>query len=425
MNSILNSLSSSPIANVMLKDVSLDDYAYQLQSALPAGTREKVSLAIPTVGFDKKVSIDLPKYGLLQGLVLKLNFTIANTGTSTITYVKMAQNFLLLLKSAVLSGHSREICELSGISNFAKILEMEAGVKQAILNAGLYSLSGLTASASNLISGEYNLYIPMFFPFFDRLNTLIDMEFAEPINLSFTLGSANQVFQAQRSSAFNADKSSVIAYYLQMSENDVRQRQNAVFSLEKPTSIMSFSSYPEVPVVYTAPTAVGTDPVTLVCTPPSIRLNTPNLLVSTTVIVRCTSVPSGQTLNQALIPIETLEFRGNGKSLYSYTFDEFALENCIFSEKKGSYKMNRYAPSADLVPSENVFTHYWSLSNSPDFFSGGVSAKNLSDFSVNVTFNPSVTGAGTYVYTIEIVHLYLNIVSYSGSSGKIGVSMAL
>lgn len=421
MNSILNSLSSSPIANVMLKDVSLDPYAYQLQSAMPAATREKVSLSIPTVGYDKKVSIDLPKYGLLQGIVLKLNFTIANDGTD---YVVMAQNFLLFLKSAVLSGHSREICELSGISNFAKILEMDQGSKQAILNSALYSLSNVEASDEIPIAGTYNLYIPLFFPFFDRLNTLIDMEFTEPLNLSFTLGSQTQIFKAARNSTFNASASEVLVYYLQMSENDVRQRQNAVFSLEKPTSIMSLSSYPEVPYAVSLTTATGSKVVPAQTA--TIKLNSPNLLVSTSIIIRCTK--DGTTnVSQSLLPVDTIEFKGNGKSLYKYTFDEFALENCIFSEKKGSYKMNKYIPAADVTPYENVFTHYWSLANSPDFFSGGVSAKNLSDFSVIVNFSPpnATANASAMSYSVEVVHQYVNIVSYSGSSGKIGVSMAL
>jgi hypothetical protein len=424
MNSVLNSLSSSPIAQVMLKDVSLDDYAYQLQSALPAGTREKVALDIPTVDFNKKVSLDLPKYGLLQGIVLKIGIIVAGEGSD---YVKMAQNFLLLLKSAVLSGHSREICELNGISNFAKILEMDYGTKQAILNASLNSISSLD-DEDTPIEGRYYLYIPLFFPFFDRLNTLIDMEFTEPLNLSFTLGPEEQIFSNASLSGIDPNDSQVILYYLQMSENDVRQRQNAVFSLEKPTSIMSFSSYPEVPWV-SASTLVSTTTTGVVAPQEAvIKLNTPNLLVSTTIIVRCTKDGSNG-LTQALLPIDTIEFKGNGKSLYKYNFLEFALENCIFSEKKGSYRMNIYAPTTDKIPYENVFTHYWSLANSPEFFSGGVSGKNMSDFSAIVKFTPPVattkSSAQSMAYTVEVVHQYVSIVSYSGNSGKIGVSMAL
>ena len=411
MNSILNSLSSSPIANVLLKDMSIDDYTYQLQSSLPAGTREKIQLDIPTVAFDKKVSVDIPKYGLLCGAVLKLNITIAKTGTS---YVQMANNFLLLLKSAVLSAHSREICELSGITNFKNILEMDAASKEAIKGASLDVLSGLTGSATVLFDGTYNLYIPLMFPFFSKMNQYIDTEFAEPLNLSFTLDTASKLFVQQRSSVLNAGSSKLMLYYIQMSENDVRMRQNSVFSTEKPTSIMSLSSYPEVADVKSF-TVTG---ASLVPTVSTIKLNTPNLLVSTTVIVRRTA---GDTLLQHLEPIDTIEFKGNGKSLYLYNYEEFALENCIFAGKKGTYQMSQYNNSLD----ENVFTHYWAMSDSPDFFSGGVSAKNLSDFTCIVSFTPSVSAAATYSYTVEVVHQYVNIISYSGSSGKIGVSMAL
>ena len=416
MNSILNSLSSSPIANVLLKDMSIDDYTYQLQSSLPAGTREKIQLDIPTVAFDKKVSVDIPKYGLLCGAVLKLNITIAKTGTS---YVTMANNFLLLLKSAVLSAHSREICELSGITNFKNILEMDATSKEAIKSAALDNLTGLIGTASTaipslLFDGTYNLYIPLMFPFFSKMNQYIDTEFAEPLNLSFTLDTASKLFVAQQSSALNAGSSKLMLYYIQMSENDVRMRQNSVFSTEKPTSIMSLSSYPEVADVKSF-TVTGASQVPTVST---IKLNTPNLLVSTTVIVRRTA---GGTLAQNLEPIDTIEFKGNGKSLYLYNYEEFALENCIFAGKKGTYTMSQYNNTLD----ENVFTHYWAMSDSPDFFSGGVSAKNLSDFTCIVSFTPSVSGAGTYSYTVEVVHQYVNIISYSGSSGKIGVSMAL
>lgn len=421
MNSVLNSLSSSPIANVMLKDSSMDSFIYNLESAFPSCTREKVELDIPNVGFSKKVSVDLPKYGMLAGLVLKLSINIAKSGTN---YVAMAQNFLLLLQSAVLTGHSREICELSGIANFAKILEMDKSSKDAILNAALYSLSNLTGTAAGtnevLFDGTYSLYIPLFFPFFDKLSTLLDMEFVEPINLSFTLGADTQIFKQKRSSSISATDSKLLVYYYQMSENDNRRRQDMMFSTEKPLSVLSYSSYPEVPKV--SPVTAVSKAVAGVSE--TIKLNTPNLLVSTTVIVRCTK-DGADVLSQALIPVDTIEFKGNGKSLYKYTFDEFALENCIFSQKKGTYNMSQY--KTGLNPAENVFTHYWAMSDSHDLFSGGVSAKNLSDFSVTVAFSPpdATTDNNAMEYTIEVVHTYVNIVSYSGNSGKIGVSMAL
>ena len=68
-----------------------------------------------------------------------------------------------------------------------------------------------------------------------------------------------------------------------------------------------------------------------------------------------------------------------------------------------------------------TFTHRCEISEEQNKFSGAVSGKGVSDMKATDYF--TLSSGGTY--RVNCVHKYLNIVSISEASGKIGVSLSL
>jgi len=107
-------------------------------------------------------------------------------------------------------------------------------------------------------------------------------------------------------------------------------------------------------------------------------------------------------------------------SRISSTGDEMQkLENSLFYGS--SYGAGELAGGSSPDDAESVYTHYWGVSNEANRFSGGVSGKNVSDWSCKIYF----TGTSGKAYRFQCVHEYVNIVSISGASGKVGVSLSL
>ena len=109
-----------------------------------------------------------------------------------------------------------------------------------------------------------------------------------------------------------------------------------------------------------------------------------------------------------------------GREVYEYSSsDEYRLENALFFN--GAYGVNTADSTTTSANDQNIYTHRWEISAEKNRFSGAVSGKSVRDMKATVYFTPSSGGT----YRVNCVHKYLNIVSISGASGKIGVSLPL
>ena len=154
----------------------------------------------------------------------------------------------------------------------------------------------------------------------------------------------------------------------------------------------------------------------------TLNFNCPNVITKTTIGV----YQLGSGLKGSYSAVDKIEYFMSGRLVYSSTGVECQrLENSLFYGSNygvGEHIAETTAGAMNQV--QNLYTHHWGVSNERSRFSGGCSGKNISDFSVQVTFTTGAA-AGTKTYYVEAQHEYVNIVSISGASGKIGVSLSL
>tara|TARA_R110001592_G_scaffold79486_2_gene237539 strand:- start:98 stop:625 length:528 start_codon:yes stop_codon:yes gene_type:complete len=152
----------------------------------------------------------------------------------------------------------------------------------------------------------------------------------------------------------------------------------------------------------------------------TINFNCPNVITKTAIGV----YELGSGLKGSYKAVDKIEYFMSGRLVWSSTgVEESQLENSLFyGTSYGAGEVSGTVASTDN--SQNIYTHFWGVSNENNRMSGACSGKNISDFSVQVTFTTPSSG-GDKKYYVEAQHETVNIVSISGSSGKIGVSLSL
>ena len=399
MDLALLSVSNSPLASVLLSDVNIRPMVYSTLSSLPMCSRQRISVPCSSsFNFDKSVSFAIPRYGILYGLCLKVGFTGSyNPGVNCGSY---------LVKRASLSSHSREIIANEALGNLVNILD-----KPSQNAASLMDLAGNVWSNSDATE---DLYIGINFSLFNNMGSCLDTTFIEPLECNITLGNAAQCFDGT-APTLDVTKTELQCFYYNLSESDLRAVQNENLSQDKPLSLLAKSHYLETPVIQTAVGSTLTVPFTC-----------PNLITrSMFTLVKQTAAGSaavGYAGNHQ--PISKIDIYASGRLLYSYGSDREAFfENAAFFNASQTV----YGNSTTMTVNSdqlgfNVVVHNWQISNDHNRFSGAISGKGCSSMYAVVTFVPTVS---TDRYTLNLVHEYLNIVSISGSSGKISTSISL
>ena len=197
-----------------------------------------------------------------------------------------------------------------------------------------------------------------------------------------------------------------MAYYVSMSDSDLRKYENANFSIDAPLSMLYRSSYAE-----TTQSLSGTISTQ---TSFNIAFNCPNL-IEKTIITVYKNTTTGKVGDFAAI--DKLEYYIGGRMVYTSKGKEELLENSIFfSSGLGAIGVTTTALN------ENLYVHYWNLmGGDTSRCSGFVSGKNASNFSVKVYFTPDETAT----YYCDAIHSIAQVVSISGTSGKCSVSLSV
>ena len=164
----LLSCQSSPLSNVLSKDASLEPFIYNLEPSLPLISRQKIELPLPSSAkFGGKCSVKLPRYGLLNMLLLNVAFC-SNLVTGR---YKHKFNFgHMLVKKASLMTNSRAILELYAVENLHRALELNQNARDIVLStagdASEVSTASTTAPATK--------YIPLLFECFKKSENYLD-----------------------------------------------------------------------------------------------------------------------------------------------------------------------------------------------------------------------------------------------------------
>jgi hypothetical protein len=144
----------------------------------------------------------------------------------------------------------------------------------------------------------------------------------------------------------------------------------------------------------------------------TINFNCPNVITKTAIAV----YELGSGLKGSYKAVDKIDYFMSGRLVWSSTgVEESQLENSLFYGT--SYGAGEVAGGSSPDNVQNIYTHFWGVSNENNRMSGACSGKNISDFSVQVKFT-TAAGVGTKTYYVEAQHETVNIVSISGSSGK-------
>ena len=399
----LLSATASPTLSTLLSDSTLDPMLYSIKSSYPLLSRQRVGIKAGTSwDFGKTNVFTLNRYGILVGLVAKI-FVDGHSSAPV-----PVENFgHYLVKNASLTSHSREIEQLDSTVNLVRTMDMPLGAKESIMAvSNSNDVSGIDAD------GKY-VYVPLHFSFTKNgLSSALDLQFVEQIECSVTLGAAADIFSANSgNAAITAANCELLCYYYNASEADLRSYEDKEFSLQKPLSMMLHNVYQEATTTPSATSSTDQQSST-------ISLNVPNVVTRTMITLQNTT-DDGKGKFHA---IDEIVFKISGREVYTATGDEIQkLENALFFGS--AYGIGDIGGDGGSNYNENVYVHNFQVANERNRFCGGVSGKNCSDFSCTVKWTPADTSATNW--EINVSHEYVQIVSVSGASGKIGVSLSL
>jgi hypothetical protein len=320
----------------------------------------------------------------------------------------------MLIKKASLMTNSRAIIELHAVENLSRTMELSAGVRDAILSMAGSDESVTTAVApvgTAVATAPKTMYVPLLFECFKTTNNYLDMAFMEECTLLLEFETSANMFIKPTAWTvgeikIDFDNTQLLAYYVAMSDSDLRKYENANFSVDEPLSMLSRSTYPETTTTVAGINATETSAI--------INFNCPNLIEKS--IITLTKNTASKKLGDFLA-VSKIEYYIGGRLVYSSSGQEELLENAVFfSAGLGPVRWSNSALT------QNIYVHYWNLLGSQsDRCSGFVSGKNSSNFSVKVFFVPDETET----YYIDCVHSVAQVISISGTSGKCAVSLSV
>ena len=413
----LLSATASPTMSTLLSDSTLDPMLYDIKSSYPLLSRQRVGIkASANWGYGKTETFSLNRYGILVGLVLKMVVTAAEASVGDRPVPSLNHGHSAVVR-ATLSSHSREIEQITSDSNLARTLDLPIGARENIM----------AVSKSNdptaLAVGANNIYVPLHFSFTKNgLSSALDLTFIEQVEVQVELAAVGTnalgLYSANvADAAFTPASCELLCYYLNANEATLRGYEDKEFSLQKPLSMMMQNVYKE--AVYS--TTSASDASSTSEEEFTISLNVPNV-VSRTIITLYNSTDDNVGVFHA---INNVEFKISGRSVYDATGDEIQkLENALFFGSSYGIGAIGVGGSGAIATdsNQNIYIHNWQVANERNRFCGGVSGKNCSDFSITIKYTP---GAASKVFKCVVNHDIVQIVSISGASGKVGVSLSL
>jgi len=402
------SMTSSPVGNVLLSDSSLDPLIYDMKSSYPNMSRNKYRVKAGSAwDFGKPNTFELPRFGLAIGAVIKTTFNVTASAGNGVTPTLNLGN--MLFERVSLTSHSREIEQIIDVAGLVKVLEQPIGQKDVLMDLAHNSENAeLTADKTIVVYTPVNLSC-----FTQGLGNCFDTSFVETLEINAQMRVKADLFDISGTGAvaFDASNSELMVFFLSMEEANLRKYQDRQYSVEAPLTVASHSNYQESAVSFSGTSGSQTTQI--------ITFNCPNVCTKTMLYVQQVS-DDGEAGN--FHAIDKIEYYMSGRLVYEYASkEEVRLENAMFFN--GSYGINASnTQTASENPNEqNIYVHRWEIANTKNQYAGGVSGKGISNFSAKVYFTPSATKN----YKLQAIHEYVNIVSTSGASGRIGVSLSL
>ena len=403
MDVLLNSNASSAL-NSVLKGVVSEKNPFQYRYALDLGgcsfsgiSRTMQTLnASNTVAYSSAVDFQIPKAGLLRGLIVKVEETFTGTaaGSSATaaagTGMSIVERLELISQGRVIHSQTREA--LSCIVSSQPIGSREN--LSSMMNLGAYTTGTLGSGAS----AKFTTRIPALFSCFEALQNAYDTNFVGPLTLRVHMA-ADPFTPTTVTRKLDC---TVTGEYIRESSEHQQRRLESDYGSGNLQKLMWNTEHQE-----SEQQTIGTGGK-------SFEIKTNNYIGELWVYVDQTSGSSLQGVEMATIKLEA-----NGQTIL----------------EQDAQLLLQYQPSADGHPYGEACSGFetsgmgdaikkryrfsFGLSDDTRRAVGGASARELSNFKVTVTPAAEKQNA-----KIHVVTKFYQIVSIESSNGKITTSIS-
>ena len=386
MNSILNALENSPLANLFSSSQPDDVYSYG-SSATNSSSIERIETVISNPGLSQTTSIEIPKIGILESIVLKVSVT--ETGAVNPLRADLAASVLDFME---LHSSNRTIARMD-----QKYL---SGLASAMPNQTKDRLFATIVNPTVAAGGSGTAYIPFLFELGSMktgdsaeksYRQCLDTKFVETLSFRYRLKAAADW---QKSGTGQLDSVSVIMYFRAFQEEVYRSIEETNFA-SGPLQIVNKTQFSESAVTV----ASGATTVT-------VPLNTNGLVTRTFIKVIPDSEDSGTGAVSPLASeaITKVTFNANGRQ--------------VFEEDGPLLKMIAMSGSQSSGESEEDYVIDYEALKQYDY-SGGVSFRELAGAELVLTFAAIASAGKAYV-----THEQVEVLTVNPANGRIQVSLS-
>lgn len=407
-NPYILSNSQSPALNAIQVKADHSDLQYKMMKSLGANVskqRREIDLGSVTQGGNSSVS--LLKYGLVTNLYLKVVIADSENASADNKKIKWLDGAIpALLRSVVLSSHSRVLEKLDRAQIQNYILEKASGDDSAILSYTGFNTHDNGATAT--------YYIPLPFSFFS-LNKCKDALYLQNLQVSITWANATQVnaliltsgtgYSAATAGSVTFNSCHLVQNYLEMDqESNNKLFEQNYSSAGQVVNQLYCDHYRE--STYEVSGVTSGSVQTANC-----AITTKNVVTRSFIMIRNKDL---KEVGAGLCAIQKVALVLNGVEYYAVESDACEFERIVMSQHYNKLSVSK-AGREDFY---KMFVFDYRVIpeiHSSEKFSGGLSCKNTSAPTYQITFT---NGDTTNNAMIEIVHEVLNIVQISRADGS-------
>lgn len=248
----------SPLYNTLTRKTERDPWTYNLLSSVGSFSKQRVAV-VPDVeveDFKSKplpVVWNLPRYGLLGGLMIRSVIQVASTHSGNFSKEVFVDNLgAFLFNEISIRTNNKMIQTLYPEYTLARIKELpyekRKSMESAIGSDGL----ALTSQVSDALR-TFVVYTPCFFSFMERTNTFLDTRFVEDLQIHATVEQGNRLTDSA-TCKFVPGQPELVCTFYNPTDLTYNRVQSVNYSNDSPSTFLTYDTFRETPVEKTGAT---------------------------------------------------------------------------------------------------------------------------------------------------------------------------
>ena len=406
-NVFQNALANSALVAVLDSSKTPDVFHYKT-TATPTIATERIvldPLGGATTHGNTVVRFELPRYGLLSKLIVKLDIKYVAAADAYAAgnppIVNAIEYYEIVSQNRVLSRMTRE----NIISALAELSESEQN--NVALAAGHKFASG-AGIANNEAFTVYLPWMGKISGLSSALNERWDTGFTERLEFRVKFRDTQSVKKQVSANAVTFENCKLITFFDIMKETDLKALRQANYGAG-PLVLLNTSTFTEGTKELTIDADTAEAPQSF-----SIPIHCNGVTPKTVISVRqMTSGADGNTLTDTTdgLAIDKITLSGSGRELLSFDGRE------LMHLGRSSYMSGQKY--------QNIITIDWSCGKKLPGYSGGVSWREIASPELKIEFtHPTVSAAGDATFKCIVTHMQYDLLSVLPSNGRVQQSIS-